>query len=55
MKIDDCVKCEFNIESLSDSILCTFASEVEHHVLSQGNVVGCPKNEERKGLKKFFH
>ena len=54
IKVEDCSKCEFNAETLSDSILCEFNSELEHHVLSEGRVVGCPKPEERKKFKKLF-
>jgi hypothetical protein len=55
MKVDECINCEFHVERLPDSILCKFTSELEHHVLSESNIVGCPRPMEKKGFKKLFH
>lgn len=54
MKVEECSRCEFNARTLSDSVLCEFNSELEHRVFSEGNVVGCPKTEDRKKVKRFF-
>jgi len=54
MKIDECENCEFHVERLSDSVLCQFDGELEHHVLSDKNVVGCPTQPEGGWFKKLF-
>ena len=54
MKIEECENCEFHVEKLSDSVLCQFEGDLEHHILSEKKIVGCPKQPEKKGLKKFF-
>ena len=54
MKVENCKNCTSHFELLSDSILCKYNDEMTHRVLSQGNVVGCPKPVEKKGLLDFF-
>lgn len=48
MKVDDCKKCEFIMEALTDSILCRYNREVEHRVTDRGNVVACPKEHQKR-------
>jgi len=55
MKIDECENCEFHLKRLPDSVLCQFGGDLEHHVLSDENVVGCPKQPEEGWFKKIFH
>ena len=54
MKVDECEKCESHVERLSDSILCQFEGGLERHVLSEKNVVGCPKQPKQGWFKKLF-
>ena len=55
MKLDDCKKCEFFMEHVSDSVLCRFNYEIEHRVLNGNSIVNCPKAPAKKGLSKLFH
>ena len=45
MKLKDCIKCEYNKDQLSDSILCGYENSVDHRVVDGDNVVMCPKED----------
>ncbi len=51
MKIDECIKCEYHVEHVSDSVLCRYTSEIEHRVLSGDTVVACPRDVKKKGFR----
>ncbi len=50
MKITDCLACEFHVEHVSDSVLCSYNAEIEHRVISGTDVVACPLNIKKKGF-----
>ncbi len=48
MQLEKCQKCPHHIDSVADCALCKYHVEVEHKVIYQGKVVGCPLESEKK-------
>jgi hypothetical protein len=43
MNINDCRKCLYHREEISDSVICRFSNEVNYFIVDRGDVVTCPK------------
>lgn len=45
MKLDECIKCSFFIDTRADCVLCKYGDELEHRVVDKDIVVACPRNK----------
>ncbi len=48
MKLSDCLKCINHIESMADCALCRFDYGIAYRAVSNGLVVSCPLDGEKK-------